>query len=127
MREGADLTIATAMKSVHDALAAAETLSAEGIEATVVDLRTLRPLDVDTVVSSVEATNRLLVVEEGPATGGWAGEVLAQVTERALGQLDVAWRLTTPDLPIPYSPPLEDAFLPGPAAIVELVRARLGS
>ena len=126
VREGADLTIATAMKSVHDALAAAETLSAEGIETTVIDLRTLRPLDVDTVVSSVEATNRLLVVEEGPATEG-VGEVLAQVTERALGQLDVAWRLTTPDLPIPYSPPLEDAFLPGPAAIVESVRARLGS
>ena len=58
-------------------------------------------------------------------TGGWAGEVLAQVTERALGQLDVAWRLTTPDLPIPYSPPLEDAFLPGPDAIAESVRAHL--
>ena len=58
------------MKSVHDALAAAEALAAEGIEATVIDLRTLRPLDVDTVVASVESTNRLLVVEEGPATGG---------------------------------------------------------
>jgi pyruvate/2-oxoglutarate/acetoin dehydrogenase E1 component len=53
--------------------------------------------------------------------------VLAQVTERALGQLDVAWRLATADLPIPYSPPLEDAFLPGPDAIVESVRSRLGS
>ena len=85
VREGGDLTIVSAMKGVHDALAAAETLSAEGIEATVIDLRTLRPLDVDTVVASVEATNRLLVVEEGPLTGGWAGEVLAQVAERALG------------------------------------------
>ena len=55
-----------------------------------IDLRTLRPLDADTVVESVEATNRLLVVEEGPMTGGWAGEVLAQVTERALGSLDTA-------------------------------------
>jgi len=126
VREGADLTIATAMKSVHDALAAAETLAAEGIEATVIDLRTLRPLDVDTVLASVEETNRLLVVEEGPATGGWAGEVLAQVTERALGQLDAAWRLTTADMPIPYSPTLEDAFLPGAEAIAESVRARLG-
>jgi pyruvate/2-oxoglutarate/acetoin dehydrogenase E1 component len=115
------------MKGVHDSLAAAETLAAEGIEATVIDLRTLRPLDVDTVVGSVEATNRLLVVEEGPVTGGWAGEVLAQVTERALGQLDAAWRLATADLPIPYSPPLEDAFLPGADAIVESVRARLGA
>jgi acetoin:2,6-dichlorophenolindophenol oxidoreductase subunit beta len=127
VREGGDLTIATAMKSVHDALAAAETLAAEGIQATVIDLRTLRPLDVDTVVGSVEQTNRLLVVEEGPSTGGWAGEVLAQVTERALGQLDVAWRLTTADLPVPYSPPLEDAFLPGADAIVESVRARLAA
>jgi pyruvate/2-oxoglutarate/acetoin dehydrogenase E1 component len=125
VREGADLTIVSAMKGVHDALAAAETLSADGLEATVIDLRTLRPLDVETVVRSVEQTNRLLVVEEGPETGGWAGEVLAKITERALGDLDAAWRLTTADLPIPYSPPLEDAFLPGPDAIVESVRARL--
>ena len=126
VREGGDLTIATAMKSVHDALGAAETLAADGVEAAVVDLRTLRPMDVDTVLGSVEQTNRLLVVEEGPTTGGWAGELLAQVTERALGELDIAWRLTTADLPIPYSPPLEDAFLPGPDAIVESARARLG-
>ena len=125
VREGADLTIATAMKSVHDALAAAETLAGERVEATVIDLRTLRPLDIETVVRSVDATNRLLVVEEGPMTGGWAGEVLARVTERALGQLDAAWRLTTADLPIPYSPPLEDAFLPGSEAIVRSVLAHL--
>jgi pyruvate/2-oxoglutarate/acetoin dehydrogenase E1 component len=125
VREGTDLTIATAMKSVHDALAAAEALAAEGIEAAVIDLRTLRPLDIDTVVRSVETTNRLLVVEEGPLTGGWAGEVLARVTEQALGDLDAAWRLTTADLPIPYSPPLEDAFLPQADAIVASVRERL--
>jgi pyruvate/2-oxoglutarate/acetoin dehydrogenase E1 component len=127
VREGTDLTIATAMKSVHDALAAAEALAAEGIEAAVIDLRTLRPLDIDTVVRSVETTNRLLVVEEGPLTGGWAGEVLARVTEQALGDLDAAWRLTTADLPIPYSPPLEDAFLPQADAIVASVRERLGT
>jgi pyruvate/2-oxoglutarate/acetoin dehydrogenase E1 component len=126
VREGADLTIVTAMKSVHDALAAAETLSGNGVEATVIDLRTLRPLDIETILASVEATNRLLVVEEGPETGGWAGEILARVTEHALGQLDTAWRLTTADLPIPYSPPLEDAFLPGPDAIVRSVLERLG-
>jgi pyruvate/2-oxoglutarate/acetoin dehydrogenase E1 component len=91
----------------------------------VIDLRTLRPVDFDTVLASVEETNRLLVVEEGPHTGGWAGEVLAGVTERALGSLDVAWRLTTADLPMPYSPPLEDAFLPGPDAIVRSVTERL--
>jgi pyruvate/2-oxoglutarate/acetoin dehydrogenase E1 component len=127
VRTGNDLTIVTAMKGVHDALAAAEELSRQGIEATVIDLRTLRPLDTETILESVRQTNRLLVVEEGPETGGWAGEVLARVTEHALGDLDAAWRLTTADLPIPYSPPLEDAFLPGPDAIVESVRDRLGS
>ena len=61
----------------------------------------------------VQKTNRIAVVEEGPLTGGWAGEVLALVTEEGLGDLDDAWRITTPNSPIPYSPPLEDAFLPG--------------
>jgi len=124
-REGEDITIVTAMKGVHDALEAAETLSGRGIEAAVIDLRTLRPLDTDTIVRSVEKTSRLLVVEEGPYTGGWAGEVLARVTERALGFVDLAWRLTTPDHPIPYSPPLEDAFLPGSRAIADSVLSRL--
>jgi pyruvate/2-oxoglutarate/acetoin dehydrogenase E1 component len=127
VREGADLTIVTALKGVHDALEAAGTLAEHGIEATVIDLRTLRPPDLETVVRSVEQTSRLLVVEEGPETGGWAGEILAGVTERALWKLDAAWRLTTSDLPIPYSPPLEDAFLPGADAIVRSVLDRLGA
>jgi pyruvate/2-oxoglutarate/acetoin dehydrogenase E1 component len=127
VREGGDLTIVTAMKTVHDALEAAETLSGQGIEATVIDLRTLRPIDIDTILASVEQTSRILVVEEGPETGGWAGEVLAKVTERALYNLDQAWRLTTDDLPIPYSPTLEDAFLPNADAIVRSVTERLGS
>ncbi len=125
VREGSDLTIATAMKSVHDALEAAELLEQDGISIEVVDLRTLRPLDVDTVVASVQKTNRIAVVEEGPLTGGWAGEVLASVTENALGHLDDAWRIATPNTPIPYSPPLEDAFLPGPERIASEVRGRL--
>jgi acetoin:2,6-dichlorophenolindophenol oxidoreductase subunit beta len=126
VREGRDLTIATAMRGVHDAMAAAETLEAEGISAEVIDLRSLRPLDADAVAASLAKTNRLLVVEEGPVTGGWAGEVLARVTEHCLQDIDDAWRLTTADLPIPYSPPLEDAFLPSADAIVEAVRSRLG-
>jgi pyruvate/2-oxoglutarate/acetoin dehydrogenase E1 component len=126
VREGRDLTIATAMRNVHDAMAAAETLDAEGISAEVIDLRSLRPLDAETVAASLAKTNRLLVVEEGPVTGGWAGEVLARVTEHRLEDIDDAWRLTTADLPIPYSPALEDAFLPSADAIVEAVRTRLG-
>lgn len=124
VRPGTDLTIVSLMKGVHDSLAAADALGANGVDAEVIDLRTLRPWDVDTVLASVEKTNRLLVVEEGPRTGGWSAEILATVAERALGHLDDAWRLTTPDAPIPYSPVLEDAFLPGPDAIVASVCSR---
>ena len=123
-RAGSDLTIVSVMKGVHDSLAAAEELAAEGIDCEVIDLRTIKPLDIETVIASVERTTRLLVVEEGPLTGGWAGEVMARVTEQALGSLDDAWRLATADTPIPYSPPLEDAFLPGPGAIIQSVKER---
>jgi pyruvate/2-oxoglutarate/acetoin dehydrogenase E1 component len=125
VREGSDVTVATAMKSVHDSLDAAEALEQDGISVEIVDLRTLRPFDLETVLASVRKTNRLVVVEEGPRTGGWAGELLASVTEHALGHLDDAWRIATPDTPIPYSPPLEDAFLPGPDRIAAEIRQRL--
>jgi acetoin:2,6-dichlorophenolindophenol oxidoreductase subunit beta len=124
VRAGDDVTLASAMNGVHDCLAAAERLAAEGVSAEVVNLCTLRPLDVDTVLSSVAKTNRLAVVEEGPLTGGWAGELLARVTEEGLGDLDDAWRIATADSPIPYSPPLEDAFLPGAERIAAEVLAR---
>jgi len=125
VREGADVTLVTAMKSVHDGLEAAEALEQDRISVEVVDLRTLRPFDVETVLASVRKTNRIVVVEEGPLTGGWAGEVLATVTEQALGHLDDAWRLATPNTPIPYSPPLEDAFLAGSERIAGEIRRRL--
>jgi pyruvate/2-oxoglutarate/acetoin dehydrogenase E1 component len=124
-REGSDVTLVTAMKGVHDGIDAAEALEADGISVEVVDLRTLRPLDLGTVLASVAKTNRIVVVEEGPLTGGWAGEVLASVVEHGLGHLDDAWRIATPDTPIPYSPPLEDAFLPGPNRIAAEIRERL--
>ncbi|HKG02043.1 MAG TPA: alpha-ketoacid dehydrogenase subunit beta [Conexibacter sp.] len=126
LRAGDDVTIVSAMRGVHDALAAAELLAADGISAEVIDVRTIRPLDTDTILRSVERTNRLLVVEEGPRTGGWAAELLARATERSLGDLDDAWRITTLDVPVPYSPPLEDAFFPGTDAIAASVRERLG-
>jgi acetoin:2,6-dichlorophenolindophenol oxidoreductase subunit beta len=124
VRAGDDVTLVSAMKGVHDCLAAADLLAAQGVSAEVIDLRTLRPLDLETVLASVVKTNRVAVVEEGPLTGGWAGEVLALVTEHGLGDLDDAWRITTANAPIPYSPPLEDAFLPGPDAIAAQVLAR---
>ena len=123
-RAGSDLTIVSVMKGVHDSLAAADALAREGIDCEVIDLRTIKPLDIETVIASVERTTRLLVVEEGPLSGGWAGEVMARVTEQALGSLDDAWRLATADTPIPYSPPLEDAFLPGPETIINSVKER---
>jgi acetoin:2,6-dichlorophenolindophenol oxidoreductase subunit beta len=125
VREGSDVTIVAAMKSVHDSLEAAETLEQDRVSAEVIDLRTLRPFDLETVLASVRKTNRIVIVEEGPLTGGWAGEVLASVTEQALGYLDDAWRVATPNTPIPYSPPLEEAFLPGPKRIADEIRRRL--
>jgi acetoin:2,6-dichlorophenolindophenol oxidoreductase subunit beta len=127
VRTGSDVTLVTAMKTVHDSLEAAEELAKEGIEVEVIDLRTLRPLDMPKILSSVRGTNRLIVVEEGPRTGGWAGEVLSEVAEQALDDIDVAWRLACPDRPTPYSPPLERAFVPSPAAIAASIRDRLKS
>jgi pyruvate/2-oxoglutarate/acetoin dehydrogenase E1 component len=128
VRPGADLTIVSVMKGVHDALAAADTLAAEeGVDAEVLDLRSLRPLDVATVLESVARTNRLLAVEEGPQTGGWAAGLLGAVAAAALDQLDDAWILATEDRPIPFSPPLEDAFLPGAERIAASVRERIGA
>jgi pyruvate/2-oxoglutarate/acetoin dehydrogenase E1 component len=123
-REGSDVTIVSAMNTVHESLKAADLLVADGIEAEVIDLRTLRPLDIPTVLASVQKTNRIVVVEEGPLTGGWAGEVLARVTEEGLGDLDDAWRIATAESPVPYSPPLEDAFLPNAARISAEIRTR---
>jgi acetoin:2,6-dichlorophenolindophenol oxidoreductase subunit beta len=125
VREGSDITVVAAMKSVHDSLEAAEALERDSVSVEVIDLRTLRPFDAETVLESVRKTNRIAIVEEGPLTGGWAGEVLASVTEQALGYLDDAWRIATPNTPIPYSPPLEGAFLPGPERIADEIRRRL--
>jgi acetoin:2,6-dichlorophenolindophenol oxidoreductase subunit beta len=125
VREGADVTLVSVMKGVRDCLEAADALAADGIDAEVIDLRTLRPLDANTVLASLTKTSRLCVVEEGPATGGWAADVVAVCVEHGLHDVDDIWRLSTPDHPIPYSPPLEDAFLPGPDAIAASIRARL--
>ena len=125
VREGRDVTIVSAMRGVHESLAAAETLREADIEAEVIDLRTLRPIDSNTILASLQKTNRVVVVEEGPLTGGWAGEVLAVITEHGLTDIDDAWRITTPNAPIPYSPPLEDAHLPSAERIAREIKHRL--
>ena len=126
VREGSDVTIVSVAKGVPDSLAAAELLASDGIDAEVIDLRTLRPLDLDTVLDSVARTNRLVAVEEGPRLGGWAAGLLGAVAADALHDLDDAWVIATGETPIPYSPPLEDAFMPTPETIAADVRARLG-
>jgi acetoin:2,6-dichlorophenolindophenol oxidoreductase subunit beta len=125
-RRGDDLTVASIGKGVPDALAAAEALAGDGISVEVLDLRTLRPLDLDAVLESVARTNRLLAVEEGPRTGGWATGLLGAVAERGLHDLDDAWIVATEETPIPYSPTLEDAYIPSTDAILASVRERAG-
>ena len=125
-REGRDITIVSALRGVRDSLEAAEELVGDGIDAEVVDIRSLRPLDHETVLESVAKTNRLMVVEEGTRVGGWAANLLGIVAAEGLHDLDDAWIVTTGDTPAPYSPTLEDAWLPGAAEIAGAVRERLG-
>jgi pyruvate/2-oxoglutarate/acetoin dehydrogenase E1 component len=108
---------------VHASLEAAELLAKEGIEAEVVDLRTLLPLDRPTIIESVKRTNKLLVVHEDTRTGGIAGEIAALVTDAAFEDLDgPIRRVTSLDTPVPFSPPLEEHFLPNAARIAEAAR-----
>jgi 2-oxoisovalerate dehydrogenase E1 component beta subunit len=122
-REGRDLTILSYAALMHTSLEAAEELAKQGIEAEVVDLRTLLPLDRETILASVKKTNRLLVVHEDTRTGGIAGEIAAIVCEEAFGDLDAPIaRVTALDTPVPYSPPLEERFLPQRNDIVAAAR-----
>jgi len=123
VREGRDLTIITYGAMVWAALEAAETLAGEGASAEVVDLRTLMPLDRETVCASVKKTSKALLVHEDTRTGGIAGELAASISESVFEFLDgPIVRVTAPDTPIPFSPPLEDAFLPNAEKIVEKAR-----
>jgi acetoin:2,6-dichlorophenolindophenol oxidoreductase subunit beta len=126
VREGSDVTIVSALRGVRDSLEAAEALADDGISAEVVDLRSLRPLDHETVLESVAKTNRVMVLEEGTRVGGWAANLLGIVTAEALDELDDAWIISSGDIPAPYSPTLEDAWLPGAAEVAAAVRERLG-
>jgi pyruvate/2-oxoglutarate/acetoin dehydrogenase E1 component len=125
-RAGSDVTIVSALRGVRDSLEAAEELASDGIDAEVVDLRSFRPLDAQTVLESVARTNRLVAVEEGPAVGGWAANLLGIVTAEGLHDLDDAWILATGDTPVPYSPTLEDSYLQSSRSIASAVRERLG-
>jgi 2-oxoisovalerate dehydrogenase E1 component beta subunit len=123
VREGRDLSIITYGAMVWTALDAAEILAAEGCSVEVVDLRTLLPLDRETVCSSVRKTSKALLLHEDTRTGGMAGELAATITENVFEYLDgPIVRVTAPDTPVPYSPPLEEAFLPNAEKVVEKAR-----
>jgi 2-oxoisovalerate dehydrogenase E1 component beta subunit len=122
-REGSDLSIITYGAMVWTALEAAETLAEEGVSVEVVDLRTLLPLDRETVCASVKKTSRVLLLHEDTRTGGMAGELAVTITESVFEYLDAPIvRVTAPDTPVPYSPPLEEAFLPNAGKVVEKAR-----
>jgi len=123
VRAGSDLSIITYGAMVWTALEAAETLATEGCSAEVVDLRTLLPLDRETVCASVRKTSKALLLHEDTRTGGMAGELAATITENVFEYLDgPIVRVTAPDTPVPYSPPLEEAFLPNAHKVVEKAR-----
>ena len=125
-RPGKDVTIAAYSIMVRQALAAAETLAQEGIEAEVIDLRTLRPLDTETIVNSVKKTNRLVTVEEGWAFAGIGAELAAQMMEQAFDHLDApVARVAGKDVPLPYAANLEKLALPQPDDVVRAVKAAL--
>jgi len=122
-RPGEDLTIVATSRMVILAMNVAEQLASEGIQAEVVDPRTLKPLDVETIVQSVMKTHRLLVVNEGVRTCGFAAEVMALVNEQAFDYLDAPiGRVTTEDVVIPYSVSLEQAALPNEQKILQAAR-----
>jgi pyruvate dehydrogenase E1 component beta subunit len=128
MHPGVDVTLVTHGAGVHTCLAAAATLADGGIEAEVIDLRTLRPLDDATILSSVARTGRLVVVEEGWRSGGIGAEIAARVAEHGFWDLDAPIeRVATAEVPIPYAKHLEDAALPSVDDVVAAVQRATGS
>jgi pyruvate dehydrogenase E1 component beta subunit len=121
--EGKDITLITFGACLHKCLEAADTLAASGIEAEVIDLRVLRPLDRDTIVKSIEKTHRAVIVDEAWRTGSFAAEVSAQIMENAFYNLDApVHRVCSEEVPMPYAKHLEDAVLPQPQEIVQAVK-----
>ena len=126
VRPGRDVTVVALSRLVHEAVAAAEQLAAEGIEVEVIDPRTLVPLDLDTILESVARTHRLVVAHEAVRSGGFGAELAARVQEAAFEELDAPIvRVGAPFTPVPFSPPLEDDYLPGRDDVAAAVRSVL--
>ena len=126
-REGADVTIVAVGKQVHTALQAAEQLSLRGIEAEVLDPRSLSPLDEEAVLTSVEKTNRLVIVDEANPRCSIAADIASLAADKGFDSLDApVKKVTAPHTPVPFSPPLEDLYLPTPEKVVNTVLEMLG-
>ena len=123
VREGRHISVITYGAMVHVALDAAQTLDKEGISLEIIDLRTLLPIDEDAVLASVKKTSKVIVLHEASLTGGIGGEISARITEKAFEYLDgPVVRLAAPDVPVPFAPPLEEAFLPNAQKLIEKAR-----
>jgi len=122
-REGGDVTIIGWLLMLHMAKQAADQLETEGIQAEIIDARSLSPIDYETIGASVAKTGRVVIVEEGPKTGGVAAEISAGITERFAHDLMApVVRVASPDVPVPFAPTLENAYRPDAARIVEAAR-----
>jgi pyruvate dehydrogenase E1 component beta subunit len=125
-REGADVTLLANSMSVHRALAAAETLAGEGVNAEVIDLRTIKPLDFDAIANSVVKTNRVVIVEENKPFCGWGAQVAYQIQHDLFDELDAPiQRVASLDTPQPYNGRMEQYVLPNEQRILAAVRAVL--
>lgn len=126
--KGDDVTIVGASRCVNESLSAAQKLEAKGISAEVIDIRTLQPLDLPTIVESVKKTSKLVIASDDVKTGGIGAEISAAVIEQAFDYLDAPiLRVASPDTPIPFSPPLEQEYMPSAEKIVQMVSRVIGS
>ena len=127
VREGRDLSIFTYGGSLWKVIEASTALASDGVSAEVVDLRSLRPLDTETILTSVRKTHRALIVDEGWRSGSISAEISARIMEQSFYDLDApVQRICSAEVPIPYAKHLEDAALPQPASIVKTVRTAMG-
>ena len=123
-REGSDITIIGKLVTVYHAMEAADILAKEGIEAEVIDPRTLIPFDWDTLITSLKKTGRLVIADEEPGVGGWAAEIAAGVVERSFYYLDAPIaRVTAPYTPVPFAPEMEQFYLPNAKKIADAARS----
>lgn len=127
-KSGKDITVVANLLMLHRSMNVAYLLEEEGISVEVIDPRTLVPLDIDTIISSVKKTGRLLIVEENNERGGWGAQVSADVAARAIGYLDSPIiRVAAPDVPVPFSPVLEATVIPDEERIRQAVLDLLGN